>query len=150
MAMTGLSRVAPLPLRIGAGAALAYHGYQKLFGAGSFDDFVSQIQALALPLTESVSPTVLAHVAAWSALAGGALIVLGFVTRLAAFVNAVSALVVIWKFHLGSDVFTKLQENFSGYQPSLLMLAATLSLVFMGAGALSIDSLLLTKKHKAA
>jgi putative oxidoreductase len=147
MAMTGLSRVAPLPLRLAAGATLAYHGYDKLFGSGRFEDFVQQVQGLALPFSASVAPEVVAHVAAWSALAGGALLILGFVTRLAAFLNAVTAVIVIWKVHLGSDIVDGIQNNFSGgYEFPLMVLGATLALLLMGAGSLSIDSLLLSKK----
>ncbi|MBI4880051.1 MAG: DoxX family protein [Planctomycetes bacterium] len=151
MAMTGPSRVGPLILRLAAGAALVYHGYQKLFGAEPFDAFVEKVRGLNLPLAGAAPPEILAHVAAWGALAGGALLILGFVTRFAALVNACTLVVCIWKCCLGADLLAGIRTSYAypaGYEYPLLLLAAALALVFTGPGTLSIDGILVGRRRQ--
>ncbi len=151
MAMTGPSRVAPLILRLAAGAALVFHAYQILFGAEPFSAFVERVRGLNLPLADVAPPEILAYVAAWGALAGGALLILGFVTRIAALVNACTVVVYIWKLCLGADLLDGIRSGYAypaGYEYPLLVLAAALALVFTGPGALSIDGLLMGRRKE--
>lgn len=138
MAMSGPSRIGPMFLRLAAGATLCHAGYQKLFNM-DFKQFQDMVNSFGLPY-----PEILAQVAAWGEFAGGALLILGFVARLAALVNAGTMAVAIWKVKLGPDIVAGIQEQFkeTGYQFPLMVLAACLCLLFTGAGALSVDSML--------
>ena len=69
-----------LLLRLGMGIAIATHGYAKL-QTERMDAFVDTVSKLGLPIGQ---PSAMAHLAAWSEFAGGALIVLGFLTRVSA------------------------------------------------------------------
>lgn len=146
MALSGLSRFAPLPLRLAAGSMLAIHGYRKLFEDGALAKFAEYVKSFDLPLPSGVTPELMAQIAAWGEFVGGALLVIGFATRLAAFVNAGTMVVAIWKAHLDmSDFWNSVKANFDGehsYMPAMLVLTSCLSLVLMGAGALSFDSML--------
>ncbi len=147
MTMTGLSRLGPLPLRLAIAAPLIAHGYQKLF-VKDIQSFVESVKSFDLPYGE-----ILAYVAAWGELAGGVLLALGFVTRLAALINAGTMFVAIWKVHLaGVDIIEGLQTRLTGdhaYEFPLLILGGCLCLVFTGAGALSIDSALASKSKRS-
>lgn len=151
MALTGASRLAPVPLRLAVGATCIYYGYETLFGEKAFDAFIQRVTDLGLP-----RPEILAQVAAWGALAGGIMLILGFATRIAALLNGATIGVMLWKINLGGDVSRfadVLQNNFnpadgSGYLTPLVLLLACLSLVLTGPGALSLDSLLTNRKSR--
>ncbi|MFG0320357.1 MAG: DoxX family protein [Planctomycetota bacterium JB042] len=144
MAMTGLSRLGPLPLRLAVAAPLILHGYQKLF-VNDFSKFVESVATFGLPYSE-----VLAYVAAWGELGGGVLLALGFVTRLAALINAGTMVVAIWKVHMQGDFMANWQRlsGDGGYEFPLVILGACLCLVMTGAGALSVDGALAMKKQR--
>lgn len=144
MAMTGLSRFGPLPLRLAVAAPLIFHGYQKLF-VNDFQPFIDTVATFGLPYSE-----VLAYAAAWGELGGGALLALGFITRLAALVNAGTMFVAIWKVHMAGDFMANWQRlsGEHGYEFPLVIFGACLCLVMTGAGALSVDGALAMKRQK--
>ena len=69
---------------------------------------------------------------------GGLLLLIGLLTRPAALVLAVTMLVAIFTVHFANGLF--MANN--GYEFGLALLAASVSLVFSGAGKLALDSLL--------
>lgn len=143
MAMSGISRVAPIPLRLAAGATLCVYGYQTLF-ENNIQDWITTVQGFGFPQSN-----IIAHVMAWGALAGGALLILGFVTRFAALLNAATISVLIWKTILVGDILATLRYKFTGddgYQPLAMVLAACLCLLLCGAGTLSVDSVLMGRR----
>ncbi len=143
MAMTGLSRLAPLPLRLAAGATLCHSGYQKLFVA-QFEEWSATVATFGFPQADLI-----AHIMAWGMLAGGALLILGFVARLSALLNAATMFVIIWKTKLGTDLIAGLKENLAGptgYQFELMLLATCLCILLCGAGSLSVDSMLVGRR----
>jgi len=147
MALTGASRLAPIPLRLAVGSACLFHAYDKLFAGPSFHHFIDQVKTLGLE-----RPELLAHGAAWTGLAGGIMLVLGFGTRVAALLNGITIGVILWKVKLGGDpaqVLERLTNGFigpEGYMTALVLLLACLSIVLTGAGALSLDSVLARRK----
>lgn len=142
MALSGSSRLAPLFIRVAAGAIFMYHGYDKCI-ANDVQEFVDSTSGFGLPYND-----ILALVAAWGELIGGGMLILGLGTRLAALVNAGTMFVGIWKVHLGSDIVAGLQ-NLKEYEQPLALLAICLALIFTGGGALSVDSFVSGKKHSS-
>jgi len=72
---------------------------------------------------------------------GGIFILLGWLTRPASFVLAITMLVAIFAVHINNGLF--MANN--GYEYGLTLLAVSLSLLWSGAGALSIDRMLSQK-----
>lgn len=138
MALSGSSRLAPLFLRVAAGAIFVYHGYEKCV-ANDVADFVAKSN-FGLPYND-----ILSQVAAWGELVGGGMLILGLATRLAALVNLGTMAVAIWFVHLGADRFEGL-KNLKEYEFPLALLAICLALIFTGGGALSVDSFVAGKK----
>lgn len=68
---------------------------------------------------------------------GGLLLVVGFVTRPTSFVLAITMLVAIFAVHIDNGLF--MSNN--GYEFGLALFAISVSLIFSGAGKLSLDSL---------
>ena len=147
MALTGASRLAPVPLRIAVGAACIYYGYDKLFG-DTIENFTTAVANHGLP-----EPTILANVAAWGGLAGGIMLILGFATRVAALLNGATIAVFLWKERFGDDpslYIDRIQNSFAGadgYLTPLVLLLACLSLMLTGPGALSLDGFLTHRKQ---
>jgi len=142
MALSGSSRLAPLFIRVAAGAILMYHGYDKCI-TNDIQKFVDFTSSFGLPYND-----ILAQVAAWGELIGGGMLILGLGTRLAALVNAGTMVVALWKVHLGSDIIAGLQ-NLKEYEFPLALLSICLALIFTGGGALSVDSFVSGKKHSS-
>ena len=122
-----------LPMRIGAGAIFASHGAQKLFGWFGGYGLEGTGQWLA---TVGFEPGYLMAVLAGGAeFFGGIALILGLLTRPAAFVAAFTMLMAI-TVHLGNGLF--MSNN--GYEFALTLLAATTALAIQGAGTISIDA----------
>jgi putative oxidoreductase len=126
--------IAALVLRLTVGTIFIVQGWQKTFapaGAkGSGASLREMISARGLP-----APGSLAQAVAIVELVGGALILVGFATRFAAFPLAITLVVAI--------VLFKWKEGFQGgWDWPLSVLAATLALMLTGAGSLSVDHLL--------
>lgn len=136
-----------LILRLGIGGYLITHGWGKLQmllagGAGTFGDPVGLGNTLSLALV-----TVAEFVCAL-------LIILGLATRLAAIPVVISMSVAAFVVHAGDPwlMETAAKAFFSGTsktwfskEPALLYLIPFLSLVFTGAGKLSLDGLIATR-----
>jgi uncharacterized membrane protein YphA (DoxX/SURF4 family) len=104
---------------------LASFGARLLLQGKALDEFTTQVLAWHLPKW-------FAQAAAWTALVGGALLGLGFLTRIAALACAVVTGVILVK--------AKLPGGWQdGMQLSLIALAGCLSLALSGAGRFSVD-----------
>lgn len=120
-------------MRLVLGAAMIYHGYSKVIPAGGFhgnntfsaiDHFSHFVVSLGLPYW-------LGCVAALTEFLGGILILLGLLTRFAAFMiacNMTVALLLVNRHH-----------GYSGSEYSLALLVIALMLLFYGAGACALD-----------
>jgi putative oxidoreductase len=125
-----LERMQPLGLlvlRLVLGAIMIAHGYTKVFGG--LHHHVEIVQSLHLPGW-------LAYLSAAAEFGGGILVVVGFLTRFAALCICINMLVAIFGVHLKNG-FTA-QGN---YQFPLALAAIAFSLIFTGAGPISIDGM---------
>lgn len=127
---------AGLFLRVPVGIILVAHGAQKLFGWFGGYGLTGTGQFMS---SLGLEPGYLMALLAGSAeFFGGLALVLGALTRPAALVSAFTMLVAIFSAHISNGLF--MANN--GYEYALTLLAATLSLVVMGAGSVSLDELL--------
>lgn len=129
MDLSVFAQFADVPLRLALAAVFVGHGYRKLFAAGGFSAHVRLVKGLGFPL-----PKCFAFVSAVTEFAGGLLVFAGAFTRVAAVLIAVNMLValyaqkVVWK-----------KQFLMGYEFDVVLVAAAVSLAFLGAGFFSLD-----------
>ena len=127
--MNFLNRLQPLGLlvlRLLLGAIMIAHGWQKI--ADHMHGITGMIHQLGLP-------TFMAYVVVATELGGGILIVVGFLTRLAALAIFVDMVVAILKVHLPHGLFS----SNGGFEFPLACAAIAFSLIWSGAGPIAID-----------
>tara|TARA_R110002126_G_scaffold12196_22_gene53234 strand:+ start:2997 stop:3443 length:447 start_codon:yes stop_codon:yes gene_type:complete len=128
-----------LALRIPVGIIFAAHGAQKLFGW--FGGYGLQGTAGWMD-SIGLSPGILMALLAGAAeFFGGLALIVGLLTRPAAAALSVAMLVAIFAVHFQNGLF--MANN--GYEFGLALLAASVSLLFSGAGKWSVDKLLSIK-----
>ncbi|WP_370167357.1 DoxX family protein [Marisediminitalea sp.] len=136
---TSNARLSALVLRVPVGIVLAAHGAQKLFawfGGYGLEGTGQYMESIGL------APGFLMALLAGSAeFFGGLALVLGLLTRPAALVSAFTMLMAIFTAHISNGLFL----SNGGYEYALALFAATLSLVFSGAGRLAVDNLIANK-----
>ncbi|MDO8589553.1 MAG: DoxX family protein [Armatimonadota bacterium] len=127
---------APLPLRIVVGIIFVAHGSQKLFGwfgGHGFSAVVQMVGSLGF-----VPATFWAVLVVFAEFGGGILLILGLFTRFAAVMILINMIVAVTMVHWKMGGFFLP----GGIEYALSLAAAALSLVFSGAGKLSIDKLI--------
>ena len=131
-----------LLMRLSAGVIFAAHGAQKLFGSFGGGGLEGTAQWMA---SIGLEPGYLMALAAGSAeFFVGIALLLGLLTRPAAFVLAMTMLVAVITVHLPNGLF--LSNN--GYEFGLALLAITGALVLNGGGKLSLDRMLSARVGK--
>jgi len=138
-----------LPLRLVLGFGFIEHGYAKL--ARGADAFIAILHAMGMPF---------AHLLGWATIIveilGGSLILLGAFVPLATVPMVIVLLVAIFTVHLPNGFSSiKLQSydaagaHFGqpGYETDLLYIAGLVALCIGGAGALSVDRYLKTRRR---
>lgn len=130
-------------LRVMLGVIFVMHGYFALAVLGP--------ATTAGHITSLGYPPALAPALAWYLVvvhvAGGAFLIVGFGTRLAAVLQVPIIASAVFLLHLPQGFFVrgivldtaKAQTAAGGYEYSLLVLIATLALALLGPGALSVD-----------
>lgn len=122
-----------MPLRLGLGAIFFVHGAQKIFGLWGGRGLTSWM-AGAAPL--DLRPSWLwLTAAAFAEFIGGVLVMLGFMTRVGAFLIACVMGVAIVGVHLRNGFFL----NDGGYEYALALLAMAITLLIAGGGNGSFD-----------
>jgi len=136
---TSNAGLSALVLRVPVGIVLAAHGAQKLFawfGGYGLEGTGQYMESIGL------APGFLMALLAGSAeFFGGLALVLGVLTRPAALVSAFTMLMAIFTAHISNGLFL----SNGGYEYALALFAATLSLVFSGAGRIAVDNLIANK-----
>ncbi|GAA3924927.1 DoxX family protein [Litoribacillus peritrichatus] len=136
--------IAALSLRLPVGIILLAHGAQKLFGAFGGYGLEGTGQWMA---SIGLEPGLLMAFLAGSAeFFGGLALIIGLLARPAALVAAFTMVVAIVTVHLENGLF--LSNN--GYEFGLALLAAAVSIVFAGAGSLSVDNFISSRLKASA
>ena len=118
-------------LRVVTGIIFIAHGLPKLglMGGPGVERTAQFFANVGIPFPElSVWLTILAEAV------GGALLIVGFLTRFAAFTQVIAMLVAVFVVHWPNGL-----TGDGGYEWALLMAAASACLLFEGAGKASID-----------
>ena len=125
---------ATLPLRIALGSAMFVHGAQKvmgIWGGRGFSAWISGIPPFAFMRPSSLW----LGIAAFSEFLGGILIIIGLLTRPAAFLIACTMLTAVIGVHWEHGFL--LSNNGFEYAGTLLLIA--ISLLILGGGNGSLD-----------
>jgi uncharacterized membrane protein YphA (DoxX/SURF4 family) len=115
-------KLAPLTLRLALGLVCIYHGFVKIMSNGGMTWHLTM-------------PVVWQLAIAWAEFAAGLAILLGFRCRWAAAV-ALAALLATQAWSLGWGI---LQQPLRSLEPTGVLVLVAVSLLFLGAGELSID-----------
>jgi putative oxidoreductase len=132
--------VVPLIVRVVVGVLFFAHGAQKMLGWWGGPGFSTMMHAFE----GQGIPAPLAFLAIAAEFFGGIGMILGFLTRIAAFGITVNMIVAIFTVHLRNGLFmnwTREQKG-EGFEYHLLVIAITVSIMLVGAGAFSIDGMI--------
>ena len=124
--------IGALLLRLGLGILFIPHGLAKLKNPAGFAGFLQQLHVPA--------PTLFAWIVALLEVVGGALLIVGLLTRLVALGLAVEMLVAILAVRIGRAhaPFTSSGQT-SGWEFEFMLLAAALALALIGTGLYGVD-----------
>jgi putative oxidoreductase len=121
-----------LLLRLVLGAAMVYHGYSKVIPPGGFHaNTFSALQHHGHYVASLGLPYWLGYVSALTEFVGGILVLLGLLTRFAAFMIACNMLVAL--------VMVNRHHGYAGSEYPLALLVIAIMLLFYGAGTLALD-----------
>jgi putative oxidoreductase len=116
-----------LVMRLVLGVIMVRHGYTKIIPSGSLYTFSHSVVHMHLPVW-------LGYVAAFTEFFGGMLLIVGLLTRVAAFMTAIDMAVAILKVHLHGGLMGP--NNFA---LPLALFSISVMLVFTGCGWLGLD-----------
>lgn len=134
-----------LPVRVAVGLVFIAHGAQKVFGVWGGPG-LSAITGMPAPL--GLRPSWLwMGAAAFAELLGGALILLGLLTRVGAFLVAVVMLVAMFAVHWAGGFFLA-NQPVPGIEYTLALTGAALALLISGGGRLSLDEALMDPRQR--
>ena len=126
--MSFLDRLQPLGLvvlRLCLGAIMIAHGWQKI--ADHLHGFMGILGHLGIPAW-------MAYLVVAAEFGGGILVVVGFLTRFAAFAILIDMLVAIFKVHLHNGL-----THQGGFEFPMACATIAFALIFFGPGPISID-----------
>jgi putative oxidoreductase len=114
-------------MRVALGAIMVAHGYTKIIPKDALYNFSHMVVRMHLPQW-------LGYVAAFTEFFGGMLLIVGLLTRVAAFMTAIDMAVAIIKVHLHGGLLGP-----NSFALPLALLSIALMLVFTGSGWLGLD-----------
>jgi putative oxidoreductase len=117
-------------IRAIVGIVFLLHGGQKLFVYG-VHNVAGMMGNLGIPL-----PSLAAGVVTWVEFLGGAALLLGLFTRVAALLLALDMVVALLKVHLKGGFFLPM-----GFEYALTLLVANVALAIAGPGATAVEKL---------
>src|SRR5882762_64509 len=131
-------------LRVVLGLVFFAHGAQKMLGWFGGYGFSGTMGFLTGPMH---IPAPLAFLAICAEFFGGLGLILGFLTRIAAFGVAINMLVAVLMVHMHVAFFMNWAGNQKGegYEYHLLALALAIPIIIRGAGAFSVDRAISSK-----
>lgn len=132
-------------LRLLLGIVFLPHGAQKVFGWFGGHGFSATMEAFTV---KAHIPAVLAFAAIMAESAGAVALILGFLTRIAAFALAVNMIVCASFNHVKNGFFMNWfgNQQGEGFEYHVLVVAIAIALIIRGAGRWSIDRALSYKK----
>jgi len=116
-----------LVMRLVLGVIMARHGYAKIIPSGALYAFRQTVVHMHLPMW-------LGYVAAFTEFFGGMLLIVGLLTRVAAFMTAIDMAVAIIKVHLHGGLLGP-----NSFALPLALFSISVMLVFTGCGWLGLD-----------
>jgi putative oxidoreductase len=119
--------LALVALRLTLGIIFIAHSSHKVYG--HLHDYANFVMSLGIPAW-------LGYVSAFTEFLGGILLILGSLTRVAAFALVVDMTVAIAKVHWKHGLLGN-----GGYEFTLALLTMAFALIFFGAGPISIDAI---------
>jgi putative oxidoreductase len=122
-------------LRVAVAAVFITHGYQKVFVYG-FAGVTGAFTHMGVPMPGVMGPFI-----GLLEFFGGIALAIGLLTRLFALGFVCDM--------LGAILLVQLKRGFSGYELEFLLLVASLTLLFTGAGEFSVDALFARRNSKA-
>ncbi len=125
-----LDRLQPLALlllRLVLATVMIAHGSQKVFGG--MPRFQTMVAGIGFPAW-------MAYLSAAAEFGGGILVLLGLLTRFAAFAIAIDLMVAIVKIHAKAGL-----RGPGGFEFPMAVAAIAFALIFFGAGPISLDSI---------
>lgn len=124
-------------IRLMCGIVFIYHGSQKMLGVWGGPGFTNMMHGFE---SQGIPP-VFAFLAIAAEFFGGIGLVVGFLSRIAAFGISVNMVVAIFTTHLvnGFSMNWSGRQKGEGFEFHLLVLAITVSIMLAGGGALSLD-----------
>ncbi len=133
--------IASMILRLFLGIVFFPHGMQKVFGWFGGIGFDATMEAFTVKMG---IPAVFAFLAILAESAGALGLILGFLTRLAAFGIATNMVVAIFMIHYKFGFFMNWfgNQKGEGFEYHLLVIAIALAIMIRGAGRWSADRLL--------
>lgn len=131
-----------LPVRLALGAIFIAHGAQKVFGSWGGQGLKAFIENPA-PYTWMRPAWLWMGAAAFAELVGGALIVLGLLTRLGAFSIAFVMAIAIFGVHWGAFFASQ-----KGVEYPVALFAMAFALLISGGGQASIDQKLASSRRR--
>ena len=114
-------------MRLVLGVIMVRHGYTKIIPSGALYTFSHTVVRMHLPVW-------LGYVAAFTEFFGGMLMIVGLLTRVAAFMTAIDMAVAILKVHLHGGLMGP-----NSFALPLALFSISVMLVFTGCGWLGLD-----------
>jgi putative oxidoreductase len=128
-----------LILRLGIGSAFIVHGYSKLFPAGP-GGFAGFVQSLGFP-----APLFFAWVVTIVEFFGGIAMIIGLLVRLVGALMVIEMLVTTIRVKMaGGTGFVEMQGT--GWEIDFLLMCIAAALTLAGAGAISLDAALRSRR----